>query len=77
MARPMTIEETASSLFDELEKARADNQRLVDCLFAIKDADPNTTITAVRSVAYDIVMNLITPEVVEHQLRVRSGLPPK
>ncbi len=77
MSRPMTNEEVASSLFDELQKARAENQRLTDCLFVLKEADPNTTIDAVRSVAYDAVMNLIQPEIAEHQLRVRSGLPAK
>lgn len=77
MAREMSIEEISSTLFDEVGNLRAENQRLTDCIFCIKDADPNTTIEAVRSVAYDIAMNLIPPEVAEHQLRVRSGLPPK
>ncbi len=51
--------------------------RLSDCLAVLRDADPNTTIEAVRTVAYDCVFNCIPPDVAEHQLRVRSGLPPK
>lgn len=77
MARPMTQEEIASNLFDEVVRQREENKRLTECLFVIKDADPGTTIDAVRSVAYDIAMNMITPDVAEHQLRVRSGLPAK
>lgn len=65
------------SWMEERVDWKADHKRLSDCLHVIRDADPNTTIEAVRSVAYDIVMNLITPDVAEHQLRVRSGLPPK
>lgn len=73
----MTQEEIASTMFDEICKLRAENARLTDCIFVIKDADPNTTIEAIRTVAYDVAMNCITPEIAEHQLRVRSGLPPK
>ena len=75
--RAMTDEQTSSALFDELSRQRAENQRMIDCLFAIKDAHPNTTIEAVRSVAYDVAMNLMQPDVAEHQLRVRSGMPQK
>lgn len=56
---------------------RNEYSRLQDCLAVLRDADPNTTIEAVRSVAYDAVFNMITGDIAEHQLRVRSGLPPK
>lgn len=63
--------------YDEIYRLRRENARLAECLHVLSDADPNTKIEAVRTVAYDVAMNCITPDIAEHQLRVRSGLPPK
>lgn len=46
--------------------------RLSNCLIAIAQAGPKVTAKAMRTVAYDAALNLITPDIAEHQLEARS-----
>ena len=50
-----------------------EQSRLRDGLLAISNAGSITTPAACKSVAYDIVMNSIPPEVAVHQLAERSA----
>lgn len=49
-----------------------EEMRLSACLIAIANAKSGVTADAIRTVAYDVALNLITPDVVEHQLERRS-----
>jgi hypothetical protein len=49
-------------------------KRLSGCLAAMARSDLNATAKAYKSVAYDTVFNLITPDVAEFQLDCRSTL---
>lgn len=53
----------------------AENERLSGCLLAMAAATENVSAEALRSVAYDTVMNLITPDIAKHQLLCRSASP--
>jgi hypothetical protein len=49
--------------------------RLTQGLLEIANAKPGTTADAIRSVAGDIALNCITPDVVQHHLTRRSAAP--
>lgn len=69
-----------SRLRKDLAEAHLHIVRLTGCLHAMAGAGPSVTADAFRSVSYDTVMNLITPDVAEYQLQRRStdsaSLPP-
>lgn len=75
--QPLYASPTSPPREEDIRVINADHTRLTACLLAMSEAGPNVTAEALRSVAYDAVMNLIPADVAEHQLNARSTSPPR
>lgn len=64
----------ALHIADAIQAQHAEELRLSQGLCAIAEAAPNTSAAVLRSVAHDIVLNCITPDVARFQLERRGEI---
>lgn len=56
----------------EIERLHAEELRLSQGLCAIAESAPDVSATVLRSVAYDIALNCITPDIARYQIEHRA-----